>query len=255
MKKIMMLVMVVMLMLGVSGQAMAAFSDGDLIRVVYSTAGTNEVATDLGSIANLTSASSTLVNFNTNNFNFASLGAGANASNSYVVYYSLTLSPNPKNQAWLSGPAGGQTTAKSSWTSFSSAAHTVNGQYQLTGGGSSQVTLATNDPNSFYQQLEGGGSLVGYMKGFIPTSSSAIATASLANLATNGYVDQVLYYYGLPSGINGTSTGLNVSTIRTMADGSTVLNPGAPATPIPAAAYLFGSGLLGLVGLRRKMAA
>jgi hypothetical protein len=49
---------------------------------------------------------------------------------------------------------------------------------------------------------------------------------------------------------------LNVATIRTYADGTTQLNPTSVAqTPVPAAVYLLGSGLLGLVGIRRKMAA
>jgi hypothetical protein len=72
---------------------------------------------------------------------------------------------------------------------------------------------------------------------------------------TIGYVDHTLYYYGSPSGASGASTGLAVATIRTYADGATQLNPRVAATPVPAAVYLLGSGLLGLVGIRRKMAA
>ena len=51
MKKIMMLLVAMVLLLGVSGQAKAYFDDGHLIRVVYSTNGTMESATDLGDIS------------------------------------------------------------------------------------------------------------------------------------------------------------------------------------------------------------
>jgi hypothetical protein len=105
-----------------------------------------------------------------------------------------------------------------------------------------------SDPNSFTTLLNPAGD--NKLRGFVPAGNAA---TSLAALSTAGFVDQVLYYYGSPTGISGTSTGVNVSVLRTFADGSTQLNPSA--VPIPAAVYLFGSGLLGLAGIRRKMAA
>jgi hypothetical protein len=57
-----------------------------------------------------------------------------------------------------------------------------------------------------------------------------------------------------PSGISDDMSGVAVATIRTYADGTIRLNPREAATPIPAAVYLLGSGLLGLVVIRRKMA-
>jgi hypothetical protein len=44
---------------------------------------------------------------------------------------------------------------------------------------------------------------------------------------------------------------VKVATIRTLADGTSTINPSA--VPVPAAVYLLGSGLLGLVGLRRRI--
>lgn len=252
MKKILMLLVVTMLLLGVKGQAMASFANGDLIRVVYSTSGTMETATDLGSISSLTSASTTNVVYNANNFNLSALGGTADASNSYVAYYSITLAPSPANQAWVSGPLAG--VSKASKTQFASAYLTgvgnTNGMYDVASGGAKQVTVLMSDPNSYWMQLNRGGSSIGRMNNFL--SSGYSAEASLAGLSTVGYVDQTIYYYGSLSGA-GTATGLNVATIRTYADGHTALNPSA--VPIPAAVYLFGSGLLSLVGIRRKTAA
>lgn len=45
----------------------------------------------------------------------------------------------------------------------------------------------------------------------------------------------------------------NIATIRLFEDGQVVVNPGA-VVPIPGAALLFGSALLGLAGIRRKIA-
>lgn len=254
MKKIMMLLMVAVLMLGISGQAMAAFEDGHLVRVVYSTAGTNEIGTDLGSVKNLTSLSTQNVVFNANNFDFAALGGNANASNTYVAYYTVTTTDasGNTNKAWLSGLPTGETIAKSKFSGYAGDAHSANGLYQVASGGAAQATVLMSDPNSYWNTLNNSGAAVGKMNNFI-TASGGNAEMSLADLATVGYVDQVLYYYSSPSGISGTASGLKVATIRTFADGHTELNPSA--VPVPAAVYLFGSGLLGLVGLRRKMAA
>lgn len=244
MKKIIMLLAAMMLVFGVSGQAMAYFADGDLIRVVYSSSGTVESATDLGSISAWTAPSTTNVVYNTSNFNLSTLGAGANASNSYVGYYSW-LAGTPNN-AWTSGNNATQTASYSNTSGFYQAAHNANGQYALSGTQSATLNMA--DTNSFFQGMELGSAGLGQYHGFIPAGGG---TANLGNLATAGYVDQNLYYYQPTSARGANSTGTSVATIRTFADGHTELNP----VPVPAAAYLFGSGLLGLVGIRRKNAA
>jgi len=247
MKKIMMLMIVAVMMLGVSQQAMAAFADGDLIRVVFSTNGTNEVATDLGSITSLTSPSSATTVWNANNFNFSQLGGTADASNSYVVYLALTASPT--KQAWTSGPAGGQTGAKQNFSGLTNKFHLVEAAYAALGGGS-QVTLGMSDPNSFWTQLTSNGATMGSLSAFVAANNANI---SLASLPTAGYVDAKIYYYNLPNVLPGNIAGTAVSTIRTYADGHSALNPST--VPVPAAAYLFGSGLVGLAGLRRKFVA
>jgi hypothetical protein len=52
------------------------------------------------------------------------------------------------------------------------------------------------------------------------------------------------------------NTSTTTAAIRTLdAQGNTIFVAGTPnpvPTPIPAAAWLFGSGLLGLVGIRRR---
>lgn len=67
----------------------------------------------------------------------------------------------------------------------------------------------------------------------------------LANITTDGYVDMYLQY--------GDATQANlVAALRLNGDGSVVLNAGAPAVPVPAAVWMLASGLVGLVGVRRK---
>ncbi len=251
MKKIIMLLAAMMLVFGVSGQAMAYFADGDLIRVVYSSSGTVESATDLGSISAWTAPSPTNVVYNTNNFNLSTLGAGANASNSYVSYFSIMAAPNP-NKAWTSGDLSGtQGISASNWSVYVGAAHNANAQYALSG--VPTATLNMSDSNSFYAGMDASVPGSGTFHGFVPNGGG---TVSLASLATTGYVDQKLYYYpGTPTRGTGTDSNIlsgNIPVVRTYADGHTELNP---TVPVPAAAYLFGSGLLGLVGIRRKNAA
>ena len=125
--------------------------------------------------------------------------------------------------------------------------------YQVTAGGANSVSMQQSNGQSYWTNMNVSGSSIGTMGGYIDAMHAG-AEQNLAALSTTGYVDQVLYYYGSnpDSGNPGTAVGY----LRTYADGHTVLNPAnAPTTPIPAAAYLFGSGLLGLIGLRRKMAA
>ncbi len=253
MKKIMMLLIVGLLMLGVSGQAMAAFNEGDLIRVVYTGTGSGtEYLTDLGNFSSLTSynpgSTSTL---STDPFSLSSVGA-SNWSNVSIGYFIMSTSANNGNgAAWTSGPAGGTTVNNGGfWAGMVGNATMVLQGAAFAAGSNSSVQWSQSNGSSYWTWMNNGGFGTGTMGGYL---QSANGEANLAALSTTGYVDQVLYYYG--SDPDTAASGAQVGVLRTYANCITVLNPVAPSVPIPAAAYLFGSGLIGLVGLRRKMAA
>ncbi|MGC1456606.1 MAG: hypothetical protein WA946_15585 [Nitrospirota bacterium] len=249
MKKIILLFVAMMLMVSFAGQAMAAFDEGDLIRVVYSGTGAGtEYATDLGAFS-ASAPLTTNVAFNTDTFSLSKLGSGATLANTNVAYFILSNTANGGNgSAYASGPANaGNINPYAFWGSFSPAAGSTLDTYRGAAVGNN-ATVAQTGTYSYWNMMNGGGTMIGTMGNYL---ASGDAEKNLGALATSSYVDQVLYYYGSDpsSGAQGTS----IATIRTFADGSTQLV--AQATPIPAAIYLFGSGLMGLVGLRRKTVA
>jgi hypothetical protein len=247
MKKIMMLFVAMMLVVGFTGQAMADYATGDLIRVVYQVGGALEQITDLGAVSSYTTPFTTNIQYNTNTFSLSTF-AGASYSDLQVAYFVY----NANNTAFVSGPYNGtQLSGSRQNSAYNSNALAVVTVAKANSGGSGNAIIAQSNGQSYMTKMDkGGGTSTGTFGGFIPGGNGE---ANLAALATVGYVDQSLFYY---SNTANAANGVNVATIRTYADGSTQLNPQAVAqTPIPAAVYLLGSGLLGLVGIRRKMAA
>jgi len=122
---------------------------------------------------------------------------------------------------------------------------TVLGYYASLGG--SQVTGVSSNLSSYWKNPNQSGLGVGKFVAFLRESGEQ----NLAALATVGYVDQYLYYY--PSSTsNLAGSGVAVAQIRTFADGHTEIMP-VSSVPVPAAVWLLGSGLIGLVGIRRRM--
>lgn len=251
-KKLTIVLAVAMLLVSIAGQAMAYFEEGNLIRVVYDRnavtqgKGTYEVVTDLGAGYNVTSATSQKVVLDSNNFSLSQLGL-SDWSNVYVAYFTLTQA-NPTtgalNNLWLSGNS---TTGP---TSSSLAFTTTNGIYKLVKAANLQSGNAQNvNLQSISTSYTSKFGTVGLLSAFLPTNTDAAKRAdkNLSALSTVGYVDQWLYYYATP---NSAKVGTSVMQIRTYANGTTVINPNA--VPVPAAAYLLGTGLLALVGIRRK---
>jgi hypothetical protein len=258
MKKIMMFLMVAVMMLGVSGQAMAFFGNGELIRVAYWVdPATNvgfEYATDLGNFTTLTNAAALSGSTTISTSNFDLSAAKINApdwSNVAIAYFMMSPTMNGgAGAAWTSGdPSLTTSLFGSSMTQFKSAVVNPAGLYNAAG--TVSVQKGTGTASSYYTFSNDGGSSLGTMFYSLDTSIEA-SLAAFGSGAT--YIDQLLLYYG--STPNAGAAGTMVATIRTNADGSTTLiGQAPPAVPIPAAAYLFGSGLLGMFGLRRKMAA
>jgi len=256
-----MLMMVALLMLGVSGQAMAAFNEGDLIRVVYSGTGSGtEYATDMGNYSSLTAPGSVYLNDTTDTVSLSQIGA-ASWSNANVAYFIMSSTLNGGNgAAWTSGPTTGATAAPGQfWSGFELNASTVLPVYGANAIGNN-VTLLQSNAGSYWTNMNGGGYAVGTMGSYLDQNIPGnTAEVNLAALSTTGYVNQMLYYYGsTPDGSTTDIKGTAVAALETLvnANGQLITILGnAPTTPIPAAVYLFGSGLLGLIGLRRKMVA
>jgi len=238
--KLLVIAAVFMLMFSFAGQAMASFDSLDLIQVVsqVSGSGTNEVLTDLGQFSSTTPISSTTT-FN-NAVSLSNFGTGATLSNLEVQYF--VMDTDNLNKVWLSGPTTGQQSALSAGQTLTGNMWSVYYQAQTAGG--NPVVQAQGSDFSVYKMLENWGTNRGGMGGFIAVGSAA------ANLGS-GVVTQYLYYYdasALADGAAGTS-GHAVAMITTNANGSTTISP---VVPIPAAIWLLGSGLIGLVGIRRR---
>jgi len=227
---------------GFSGQAMAYFNDGSLIQVVYQTNGAYEVATDLGNFSTYTAAYSgqtqTLGSTVTAGSGVFSTATWGDLKVAYFVKQTTGA------DAWTSGPSTGQTSGNRKWTGFQSATTSVMSKYAVVAGTSNQATLAKSELQSYNSKLNTLAG-VGSFAGFIPAANGE---TSLANIGTVGYVDSYLYYYNTP---NSVTSGTQVAKLRTYADGHTEV-VGASPVPIPAPIFLLGSGLMALVGIKRK---
>ena len=246
MKKFMSLIAIAAMALAfTASSALAAFEDNHLIRVIYSTAGGNEeIATDLGLVSDVLNAA--------DNTSFAagsvSLTDFANATwaDLNVAYFAV----NSDYSAWLSGAAGASSLPVKEDGGFSvgyndlGAATAIGTYYRgLVTGTETTVKGSQTYTNSYSSIL--GGVNAGYFGTFL---SAPVGEANLADLATVGYVDQGLFHSPLTYYPDTTL----LASLRTMEDGSTIINPAA--VPVPASVLLFGTGLVGLIGLRRKSA-
>jgi len=245
-KKMIALLAGALLTSALAGNAMAAFGDLELTRVVYDA--NSEVATDLGSVTALTAQGQV------NSFTLTNLGIASTGS--YVAYYASNVDLNafaPTALYFTAADKGiGGTIGVSSAAGINAAGNLSNGfggvsaHYAgLTGtttdGSAVSAKTSLSDFGNWYQNMGGSGGQVGAstLRGAIQGS---VADASLASTVTQG-----LYYWDTT-----TATATEVATITSTLTGVTIDAAPAATTPIPAAAYLLGSGLMGLVGLRRK---
>ena len=208
----------------------------DLVRVVYDTAGSVEVATDLGSVdgSGLASASA---------FSLSQFGTGKTFANLNVAYFAFDTTTHSLWTTSTQLPAGFTTGTVGSAISASGL---MSGYYNSLGGSTGTVVASQSNVNSFFSQFDLGGAATGSADAVLNPATNEL---NLAALATAGYADLQLYKFTITG--SGRNTAVSVASdlvLRTNADGTTSVQ----ATPIPAAAWLFGSGLMGLFGLRRK---
>ena len=154
------------------------------------------------------------------------------------------------------------TTFGSSNTQYLSGTIGANGYFLVQEGRGAGLDGTASDP--VYDQIAGTGNFAGLnlsasagklaLFNTTDTSASTVATsANLVDLVGYGTTANFSLYPKMTANLSTTT-----AAIRTVdAGGNTIFIAGTPdpnpvATPLPAAVWLFGSGLAGLIGMRRK---
>jgi len=252
MKKKMIALLAGALMMMASSSAFAAYADLNLIRVVYNKSANLEVAADLLSFdgtAWKTAAgtpTNQVVGGGNQAFSLTKLGA-TSFGELNVAYFAKTGTSSTTANFWMShdNPTSAKVDSGAKAVMFISAGNNIYSMH----GALDYSAGSTGHPKSYWVNMNSNNPVsAGSFRGIL---NAGLGEVNLADLATKGYVDQYLYFFETPNTLN--SAGVKVATIRTMVDGSSVINPGTPSNvPVPPALFLMGSGLLGLVGIRRK---
>jgi len=227
------------LMVSVAGNAMAYFEQGHLVRVVYDLSKSIEVATDLGDVNTIINASGSNIYGSGSNSYLTGALATSDLSNLFVSYFATVITPN---DLWLSSSNATQNATITAWTATKSAMNSVLNTYKAKG--TQTVESPTTNLSGYWYKLDGNGTKAGSFNNTIQVGAGEM---SLATLSSSDSVDLNLFFWDNPGTI---STGEFKIVISTLADGSTRVS----AVPIPPAFFLMGSGLLGMIGLRRRMA-
>jgi len=258
-KKMIMLVAAAMMTLSASS-AFAAFGNFDLIRVVSdkTVGSTLEIATDLGNINTLAGLSNATVGGGIADA-FTNFTQGHDVSKLTVTYYAVNRTSLLNGNLYLSAnvttaPSTPGVTQFQNKLASTSTTASVNKYYQSISATATTV-VANNTNASSLSGILGSttiGNYGGYAVNFATNTNLSLASIATAPIATT------VWQFGPVAGANMATayTGVKVLDLTTNADGSTTINAVATAaTPIPAAAWLLGSGLMGLFGMRRKMKA
>lgn len=227
MKKIITLIAGICLVFGVAGNATAAFDYGTDSSLVLSITDKDsaEMGYDLGTLDvdfNITDQQVMLANAGTIDLTVGNFVGIYAATSDWEFTFGLKEGITPE-------------ISTSNMANMGNGYQAVMGLY---GHDASAVAVSATDFNSYTTRLSGG-----QYSGLIPNSGPDFEI-TLDDMAANGYVDVAMYQY-----LAMTDT-FNEGTLRIWEDGSVELN----AVPVPAAVWLLGSGLLGLVGIRRKRA-
>jgi hypothetical protein len=245
MKKIFGIILTVALVFGFAGTSMAALANSQLYRAVYSVSGTLESLTNLGTLGGeIAISNGTVTNnpvFNTSNFSLSGLGVSS-FSDVYVAYFAKNGPTGSVGQAWVTGD-----TTENSYFQFQNVFQPIRTVAEGT-----TSTQAKSSTSSYVYRMDGNGTKKGdFNSGFlIPsgTTGGEALLSSLVNGSSTSYVQQNLYYFASDS-----TTGQLAAYIRTYGDGHTSIT--AAPVPVPPSVMLLVPGLLGLIGIRRKLSA
>ena len=271
MKKVLGLLVAVLLVAGFAGQAFATFQDADteLYRVVYNTTyngagqpnpqtGTYDIITDLGNVNTLIGEAAggpvTVGNGVDAFTNFQGFGSTVPLNTLQVTYFAVDYT---NNYAWISGSSStkGLKSFGSSFDSFAGGAQGAVLGSQGPVAGTSTLAIQQSKAYSFAYVEEGGttGPIPGTFSDYIQNGGNAFLTeASLATLAPGSPIAMYLNYFS--NGYASQTGQLHGIEVLTNSNGSTTIEEQPATVPIPAGLFLLAPGLLGLFGIRKRIA-
>ena len=228
MKTVMKLVLSALLAFALVSPAAAYFEPGNLVMVAYDKVNNLEVAVDIAdygtdfSAQNVQLVADGTLDMSQFNLDTTFLSYYTWYNNEFTAYYgtstpdSSSFNPNGLGSSYFGGDA-------------------LNAEYKANSGGTRVFTGLANDLNSFTTKFDG------YYAGMLTSTSDG--QARLADINTEGYVD--MYLFKAEAATQATT---QIAELRLTSAGGVVLNP----VPVPAAVWMLASGLVGLVGVRRK---
>ncbi|MHC1743859.1 MAG: hypothetical protein AB9873_12615 [Syntrophobacteraceae bacterium] len=245
-----------------AGQALAAFStDLELIRVVYDRTSGKEVATDLLTVSAGANSAGTwttqTVGGGELKIELGDFGASTKWSDLNVAYFAINRS---SDDFW--GTSDNQIQniqSGAKLAALESGVNNVLGVYRSADTDSNgQAVVDSSLANTYWRTLNSNGTLVGRFVGIYTVTGlgevnlGALADSSFSDgqhALADASVTQYLQFFNTPN-TNG-SSGTLAAIIKTNSDGSTtIVNP----VPVPPSVLLLGSGILGLLGIRRRSA-
>lgn len=251
MKKKMIALLAGALMMISASSALAAFTGTDeLYMAAYNTTSNTEVVIDLGSLVkDAVTGSYSLTSSGVNSFNLAANLGSASAATTQIAFFGQDLVGS--NLFASASSTTAPTSAAAMYSTFNGRISFIQTQY---GGGTALGSGAASATNSYNSTMNP--TFAGQFGG-LNGNTFVTPEMSLASLAAGG--DLGVYSFGpLTSKSTGAKTGVLQFDYTLVADANgnyTVTTANTAATPIPAAFYLLGSGLMGLVGMRRKIQA
>lgn len=239
---------ILLLIMIFTAHSFANFSDHRLIRVVHKQDGTIEIATDLGD-ASIMGSQDLVVGGGQGAFtNFLS----DPIDQYYVTYFydwTVYYGDGSNHSDFAVSGTGTPTSGSMKYSQLNSAVSNLYAYYNTLSNTGGTVVGDGINSNSFWQQMDVAGTDIGNFAGYLTSSSGS--EVNLAALASVGYVDQYIYMFNTPDNAEDGIAWMDfyrqpnngeLPTVRTMADGSTIINP-TNVVPLP------GAFVLGLTGL------